>query len=144
MKLDKASSIIYADIESLIKRIDGWKNNFEKSSTPKVCEHIPLGNSMFTIWTFDGIENKLDEYRCEYYMKKFCESLGEHEMRIINFEKKKMIPLTNKQQESYGRTKHFCIWKISFNMNTQMLKVIIIKDNCHCTGKCRGATLGII
>ena len=29
-------------------------------------------------------------------------------------------------------------------MNTQMLKVIIIKDNCHYTGKCRGATLGII
>ena len=41
--------------------------------------------------------------------KKFSESLREHTMKLINFEKKKMIPLTNKQQESYGRTKHFCI-----------------------------------
>ena len=124
MKLDKTSSIIYADIESLIKRIDGWKNNFEKSSTPKVCEHIPLGNSMFTIWTFDGIENKLDEYRCEYYMKKFCESLGEHEMRIINFEKKKMIPLTNKQQESYEKAKICYICVKSSCISTLMIKTI--------------------
>ena len=35
-KSDKAPSIIYADFEYLIKRIDGCKNNSEKSSTIKV------------------------------------------------------------------------------------------------------------
>ena len=35
-KSDKAPSIIYVDLEFLIKRIDGCKNNFEKSSTTKV------------------------------------------------------------------------------------------------------------
>ena len=50
---------------------------------------------MSTIWTFDGKENKHDVYRNEDCMKKFCGSLREHEMKIINFEKKKMIPLTN-------------------------------------------------
>ena len=124
MKLDKTSSIIYADIESLFKRIDAWKNNFEKSSTTKVCQHIPGGNSMSTIWTFDGIENKLHEYRCEYYMKKICESLGEQEMRIINFEKKKMIPLTNKQQESYEKAKICYICVKSSCISTLMIKTI--------------------
>ena len=33
-------------------------------------------------------------------MKKFFESLTKHTMMIINFEKKKMIPLTNEEQES--------------------------------------------
>ena len=33
-------------------------------------------------------------------MYTFCESLREHAMKIINFEKKKLIPLTNEQQES--------------------------------------------
>ena len=39
-KLDKALSIIYGDPNSLIKRIDGCKDNSEKSSTAKVDEHI--------------------------------------------------------------------------------------------------------
>ena len=30
-------------------------------------------------------------------MRKFCESIREHAMKIINFEKKKIIPLTNKE-----------------------------------------------
>ena len=57
--------------------------------------------SMSTIWTFDGIENKDDVYRGDNGMNNFCESLRKHAMKIINFEKKKMIPLKNKQKESY-------------------------------------------
>ena len=34
-KSHKAPSIIYTDVEPLIKRIDGSKNIFEKSSTKK-------------------------------------------------------------------------------------------------------------
>ena len=32
--------MIYADIESLIKRIDGCANNPENSSTTKIGQHI--------------------------------------------------------------------------------------------------------
>ena len=35
-KSDKAPSIVYVDLEFLIKRIDGCKNNFEKSSITEV------------------------------------------------------------------------------------------------------------
>ena len=69
-KSDKTPSIIYTDLESLIKRIDRCINDFEKTSTAKVGEYIPCGYSMSAIWTFDGIENKHDVYRGEDCMKK--------------------------------------------------------------------------
>ena len=58
---------------------------------------------MSTIWTFGGIENKLDVYRGEDCMKKFCESSREHEVKIINFEKKKIVLLTKEQKEPYQK-----------------------------------------
>ena len=42
------------------------------------------------IWTFDGIENKHDVHRGKDGMKRFCELLREHAIKIINFEKKKV------------------------------------------------------
>ena len=44
-------------------------------------------------------------------MKKNCESSREHAMKIINFKKKKMKLLKNKQQESYENAKKFYICK---------------------------------
>ena len=44
---------------------------------------------MSAILVFDGIENKYDVYRGKDCMRKFCESLKEHVVKIINFEKKK-------------------------------------------------------
>ena len=41
MKSDKILYIVYADIESLTKKIDGCVNNPENSSTTKIGEHIP-------------------------------------------------------------------------------------------------------
>ena len=49
LKLTKISSAIYADLESLIKRVDGCKNNPKTSSTAKVVEHIPSSYSLSTI-----------------------------------------------------------------------------------------------
>ena len=45
-KSDKMPYIIYADIESLIRKIDECANNPENSSTTKRSEHIPCGYSM--------------------------------------------------------------------------------------------------
>ena len=47
------------------------------------------------------MKNKHDIYRGKGYMKKFCESLREQAMEIINFKKKKMKLLIKEQQESY-------------------------------------------
>ena len=49
---------------------------------------------MSTISSFRSIENRHDLYRRKDCMKKFCEFLRKHAMRIINFKKKKMKLLT--------------------------------------------------
>ena len=70
-KFDKVPFIIYADIECLIKKIDGCENNPEKSFTAKVSEHILSGFSMSTISLFKNIENKHDVFRVKDCVKKF-------------------------------------------------------------------------
>ena len=74
-KSDKAPFNIYADHECIIEKIEGCKNNPEKSSTTKVSKHIPSGFSMFPISAFRSIENEHDVYRGRDCMKTFCESL---------------------------------------------------------------------
>ena len=56
---------------------------------------------MSTIWTFDRLEYKHDVCRGEDCIKKFCKPLREHMIKIIIFEKKKMMPLINEEYESY-------------------------------------------
>ena len=58
MKSVKMLYIIYADLESLIKKIDGCANNLEKFSTRTIAEHIPCRYSLSTMWAFNNIENK--------------------------------------------------------------------------------------
>ena len=48
-KSDKAPFIIYADLECLVQKIDGCKNNPANSFRSKVGKHIPSGFSMSTI-----------------------------------------------------------------------------------------------
>ena len=55
MKSDKMPYIIYADIDSLIRKMDGCADNPEKSSTTKIGQHIYCGYSMSTFWEFDHI-----------------------------------------------------------------------------------------
>ena len=66
--------IIYADIESFIKEIDGCVDNLENSSTTNIDDHIPCRYSRSTMWIFDNIENKHTLYRGQECMKKFHES----------------------------------------------------------------------
>ena len=88
-KSDKAPFIIYADLQCIIEKVDGCKNNLKNSSTTKVSKHMKSGFSMSTVSSFKSIEDKHDVYRGKDCMKKFCESLREHTMKIINFKIKK-------------------------------------------------------
>ena len=64
-------------------------------------------------------------YIGEDCMKKFCESLREHAIKIVNFEKKKMIPLTSEECKSYLNEINCHICKSSSNINTLMIKIIV-------------------
>ena len=88
------ATFIYADLESLLEKMNTCHNNSEKSSTTKINKHTPSGYSLFTQCSFDATKNKLDYYRGKNCMKNFCLDLIEHATKIINYEKKEMIPLT--------------------------------------------------
>ena len=45
MKSHRMPYIIYADLECLIKKIDGCENNPENSSTTRIGDHITCGYS---------------------------------------------------------------------------------------------------
>ena len=57
-KSDIAGFICYADLEFLMEKADGYKNNSEDSSTTKISEHFRLGFLMSKISSFKSIENK--------------------------------------------------------------------------------------
>ena len=84
-KSDKAPFFIYADLDCLIEKIDGYKNNPENSSAAEVGKHIMSDFSMPKILLVKNIKTKHDVYRSKDCMKKFCESLREHTMKRINF-----------------------------------------------------------
>ena len=71
-------------------------NNTNESSTTKINKHTPSGYSIFTSCSFDESKNKLNYYRGKDCMKKFFEDLRIHATKIINYEKKKNIPLKRK------------------------------------------------
>ena len=96
-KSDQASFVIYADLECIIEKIDRCKNNPENLSATKAREHLSSGFSMSTITSFRSIENKHNVHRSKNYIKKFCEFLREHAMKIIYFKKKKLKLLTKEQ-----------------------------------------------
>ena len=73
------------------RKIDGCRNNLENSSTSKVSEHILSSFSISTISSFRSIESKHDVYRGSNCMKKIFEFLGDHAMKIINFQKNEVI-----------------------------------------------------
>ena len=87
-KSDKAPFIIYADLECIIEKIDGNKNNPESSLTKNLSKIILSCFSMSIVSSFRRIENKHDVYRGKDCMKKFCKFLRDHAMKIINFFKK--------------------------------------------------------
>ena len=115
MKLDKMPYIIYA-------------NNVEKSSTTKIGVYI---SCRYTIWSFHNI-----------VLKDFCTSLKEHAINVINFEKKKMIPLTKKGWNCIML--HLWFPKKDYQKHFAKDKNYRkIRYHCFFSGKCRGAAHSI-
>ena len=75
-------------------------------------------------------------------MKKFCKDLREHSTKIINYEKKKMISLTTEEKVHYNKQKVCYICKKEFDNNDNDKKQTV-RDDCHYTGKYRGAAHNI-
>ena len=79
---------IYVDLECLLEKMDTCENDPNKSSTTKINKHIPSGYSIFTHYSSDESKNKLNYYRGDDCMEKFCKNLREHSTKIINVKRK--------------------------------------------------------
>ena len=137
----KLPDVIYADLECLLEKMSTCINNPNESSTTKINKHAPSGYSIFTHCSFDESKNKFNYYRKDDCMNKFCKDLREHVTKIINYEKKKMIPLTANEEIYHNRQKICYICKKEFNNNDK--KNYKVRDHCHYTGKYRGAAHNI-
>ena len=101
----KVPFIIYADLECLLKKINTCSNNPKKLYTEKKATHQPSGYSLVTFCSFDKSKNERKYCRGEDCMKMFYKDLKDQAMKIINYEKKEMTPLTNEEKESYENQK---------------------------------------
>ena len=102
-----------------------WLWKLEKSSTTKEAEIISWTYSMSTIWGFDNMENKLTIYFGQDCIKTFCTSLREHATNVINFENKRMLPLTEKKLQLHKMRVHVTFTKK--DSQSGLLKIKITK-----------------
>ena len=137
----KLPFVIYTDLECLLEKMSTCINNPNESATTDINKHTPSGYSIFTHCSFDESKNKLNYYRKDDCMNKFWEDLREHVTKIINYEKKKMIPLTTKEKIYHNKQKIRYVCKKEFNNNDK--KNYKVRDHCHYTGKYRGAAHNI-
>ena len=120
----KAPFIVYADLECLLEKVQYCQNNPENDT-----------------------KNKQYFYREKDCIKKFCKDLKELGTEMINFKKKEMIPLTNKEIKSYEKQKvcYICEKKFCDDKNKKSEYDLYhkVRDHCHYTGKFRGAAHNI-
>ena len=135
----KVPLVIYADLESLLEKMNTCHNNPEKSSTTKISKHTPSGYSLFTQCSFDTAKHKLDYCRGKNCMKNVFLDLREHATKIINYEKKEIIPLTKEEKRAHHTSRRCYICKKKFSTNDSNKKYRKIRDHCHYTRKYRDA-----
>ena len=113
-------------------------NNPNKSYTTVKALRKPSGHSLLTSCSFDKSKNEPTYYRGKDCMKRFCNDLKEHVIRIINYEIKPMITLTDEEKEPYENQQlcHICDKEFYIDNNNKEMRKL--RDHCHYTGKCRG------
>ena len=107
----------YADLECLLEKMSICQNNPNESSRTKINKHTRSGYSLFTHCSFDNSKHKLNYYRGEDCMKKFCKDLRTHATKIINYEKKKIVSLTVKEEIYHNKQKICYICKKMIKSN---------------------------
>ena len=132
-KSSKVPFIIYADLECLLQKINTCKNKLKKSYTEKKAKHKPSGYSLVTCCSFYKFKNERKHYRGKDCMEIFCKDLKDQAMKIINYEKKKIISLTGEEKEVHENQKNcYTCEKESCNDKNNEKKseiIVIIQGN---------------
>ena len=79
-------------------------------------------------------------------MRRFCDDLKEQAIKILSYEQKEMMPLTDEEKESQKNQTicHICEKEFCIDKNNEEFKLMQkVRDHCHYTGKYRGAAHSI-
>ena len=108
--------------------MDACHNNPEKSSTTKVSKRTACSHSLFTLCSFDWKD-------C---MKNYCKDLRDHVMKLSNWKRLKMLPLTEKGDKSVIYVQKLCfICKNKFSSDIKIRWKV--RNHHHYTGIYRSA-----
>ena len=129
----KAPFIIYADLECFLVKM----NSNENTRIEEI--HIPSGYSILTCYSFDKSLNELKYYRGKDCMEHISRTLKSIFMKLINYEQKAMIPLTDNEKILHANQivcflcgEEFCNDKSNTKEYKKRCKV---RDHCHFIGR---------
>ena len=133
----KAPFTIYANLECLLIKEQYCQNNPNESYTERKSKHEPSGYSLILISLFDSKENKHNVYRGRDCIKRFCSDLKELATKIINYEEKEMIPLTDNENKNVKKNvtcvkKNFVIIKMkkrNLKYTKKLEIIVLIQEN---------------
>ena len=142
----KAPFTIYADLECLLIKEQCCQNNPNESYTERRAKHEPSGYSLSLVSSFTSKENKHSVYRGRDCIEKCCKDLKEPATKIINYEEKDIIPLTDNENRFYEEEKecHICQEFCYNKYEKKKFKIYQnVRDHSHYTGRFRGAAYSI-
>ena len=139
----KVPFVIYADFESIIKKIEGPSFDPTLSNTQKTQIHEACGFSYIVVRS-DGMVGDPVLYRGPNATEKFLQFLGEEEDKIKEFCKNPVdIDMTKEDWKIYKNTKkcYIChqVFEIKVSKKSNKKYLDKVRDHCHLTGKFRGA-----
>ena len=119
------------------------QNNPNESYTERKAIHEPCGYELSLVSSFDSKQDKRSFYRGKDCIKRFCSDLKELGTKIINYEQKEMIPLTDNENKYYEEHKecYICQKEFCYDKNQKMKFKLYkkVRDHRHYTGKFRYA-----
>ena len=138
----KAPIMIYVHLECLLEKMRSCQNNLKNLTQRKKLSIRLLVTHYLQVVHLIKQKNNLTVTEAKTVWKGFCKRLRDHVMKIINYEEKEMILLTDKENKSYEMQKVCYIRKKIFFADSGK-KHHKVKDHCHYTGIFRGAAHNI-
>ena len=143
----KTTFVIYANLECLLIKQQSCQNNPNESYTERKAMREPFGYSLDLVISFNSIQKKHSFYRRKDCIKRFYSDLKELGTKIIYYEQKEMIPLTDNENKFYEEQEkcHICQKEFCYDKNDKKKFKIYqkVRDHWHYTGKFRGAAHSI-
>ena len=120
----RTTFVIYADLECLLLKQQSCQNNPNEFYAEGKAIHEPCGYSLDLVCSFDSKQDKHSFYRGNDCIKKCCSDLKELGTKIVNYEQKEMMPLTDNENKYYEEQKECYISKEEFFDNNNEKKEI--------------------